>query len=316
MKLLPVQHASELATCSEENRWLIEGLWAEQAVGMIGGEPKCFKSYTALDLAVAVASGTPCLRYFPVRRTGTVLLYAAEDAPTIVRERLEGICRTAGLDLRDIPVQVITAPRLLLDTDEDRKRLWLTVETLRPVLLVLDPFIRLHRADENLSSEISPLLAYLRDLQRAFSVAVAVVHHAKKGASRERPGQALRGSSEFHGWGDSNLYLQRKGDTLTLCIEHRAAPSKNGILLRLEHNGKGLALAVTDNDSGPEDNPTAATPTQRILDVLEPLRTPVPLGQLRDLCRMRTQTLCNTLTELVSDGRILHDDHGYRLTRD
>ena len=33
--------------------------------------------------------------------------------------------------------------------------------------------------------------------------------HAKKGAGHVRAGQALRGSSEFHAWGDSNLYLRR-----------------------------------------------------------------------------------------------------------
>ena len=27
-----------------------------------------------------------------------------------------------------------------------------------------------------------------------------------------RAGQALRGSSEFHAWGDSNLYLRRDAD--------------------------------------------------------------------------------------------------------
>jgi hypothetical protein len=41
-------------------------LWSEQAVGIVGGEPKCCKSFLALDLAVAVAYGTPCLRHFSV----------------------------------------------------------------------------------------------------------------------------------------------------------------------------------------------------------------------------------------------------------
>jgi hypothetical protein len=35
-----------------------------------------------------------------------------------------------------------------------------------------------------------------------------------------RAGQALRGSSEFHAWGDSHLYLRRDGDDLTLAVEH------------------------------------------------------------------------------------------------
>jgi hypothetical protein len=36
------------------SRWLIEQLWADQAVGIVGGEPKCCKSFLALDVAVAV----------------------------------------------------------------------------------------------------------------------------------------------------------------------------------------------------------------------------------------------------------------------
>ena len=96
MKRLPVAPAYTLAERAEEQRWLVDGLWSEEAVGIIGGEPKCCKSFLALDLAVAIAAGTPCLRRFAVQRPGRVLLYAAEDAPHIVRHRLDGICAAAG----------------------------------------------------------------------------------------------------------------------------------------------------------------------------------------------------------------------------
>ena len=92
MKGLPTTRAAQLASPQQdEQTWLIEGLWSAQAVGIIGGEPKCGKSFLALDLAVSVASGTPCLRRFPTRQCGAVLLFAAEDALHIVRGRLEGI---------------------------------------------------------------------------------------------------------------------------------------------------------------------------------------------------------------------------------
>lgn len=221
---LPVLPACELPVCCEAQRWLVTGLWLEQAVGIIGAEPKCCKSFLALDLSVAVASGTPCLRHFPVPTAGRVLLYAAEDALHIVRRRLEGICAAADLTLQGLDVQVITAPTVRLDLSADRAKLEHTVEQLKPRLLVLDPFVRLHRIDENASGEVAPLLAYLRELQRRHHLAVLVVHHAKKGGSRIREGQALRGSSEFHAWSDSNLYLRRLGNELTLTVEHRAAP--------------------------------------------------------------------------------------------
>jgi hypothetical protein len=62
MSQLPVQSAWRLADCPEQQRWLVDGLWSEEAVGIIGDEPKCCKSFLALDLAVAVAAGTSCLR--------------------------------------------------------------------------------------------------------------------------------------------------------------------------------------------------------------------------------------------------------------
>ena len=47
MTLLPVEPAWRLKKRSEEHRWLVAGLWAEQAVGIVGGEPKCCKSFCA-----------------------------------------------------------------------------------------------------------------------------------------------------------------------------------------------------------------------------------------------------------------------------
>ena len=106
MTLLPVEPAWRLAERKEEHRWLIAGLWSEQAVGIVGGEPKCCKSFLALDIAVAVAAGIPCLRRFAVPRSGRVLLYAAEDALHIVRRRFDGICDAAGVALTDLDIQV------------------------------------------------------------------------------------------------------------------------------------------------------------------------------------------------------------------
>jgi hypothetical protein len=100
-------------------------------VGILGGEPKCCKSFLALDIAVSVASGAACLRQFPVRRTGKVLLCPAEDSLAVVRQRLEGIAAPLK-SLLHPRRQVITAPALRLDTPADRERLGNTVQQLRP----------------------------------------------------------------------------------------------------------------------------------------------------------------------------------------
>ena len=308
---LPVERAHRLAERPEQQRWLVTGLWAEQAVGIVGGEPKCCKSFLALDLAVAVASGTPCLRRFAVPNPGRVLLYAAEDALHVVRARLDGICAAAGCRLDALDIHVITAPTLRIDLDADRGRLQHTVEQLKPRLLLLDPFVRLHRIDENASGEVAPLLAYLRELQRRHGLAVLVVHHAKKGAARQRAGQALRGSSEFHAWGDSNLYLRRSGNDITLTVEHRAAASPPGIPLELVQHGAALALHVQEPAAVTTSPPS--TVDERINAALTGSNRAVPIAELRSQCRVRNATLYARLTELTASGHLVRDDHGYRL---
>src|SRR5580700_5583571 len=162
MDQLPVQRASELSIDSPSlTQWLVQGLWSDQAVGILGGEPKCCKSFLALDVAVSVASGAACLRQFPVRRTGKVLLFPAEDSLSVVRQRLQGIAGAAQVDFEALSVEVITAPSLRLDTPADRQRLTLTVQVHQPILLILDPLIRLHRVDENDASQIGALLSFL-----------------------------------------------------------------------------------------------------------------------------------------------------------
>src|SRR2546425_9918248 len=84
---LPVRRAHDLDAQAPEHRWLIEELWAAEAVGIVGGEPKCGKSFLALDVAVAVASGAPCLRrvWPPPTRGGPPLAARARPPPRRAR---------------------------------------------------------------------------------------------------------------------------------------------------------------------------------------------------------------------------------------
>ncbi|MBM3957385.1 MAG: AAA family ATPase, partial [Gemmatimonadetes bacterium] len=207
MKTFPIRRAHLVAPVEPENEWLIEELWGAEAVGTVGGEPKTLKSFMSLTMAVAVASGRPCLGRFHVKRSGPVLIYAAEDALPAVRKRLDGIAAGQGQALADLPLWLIDSPTVRIDIADDREALANAVATVRPALLILDPFVRLHRINENESAYVVPLLAFLRELQRRFQCAVMLVHHARKGAGSLRGGQALRGSSEIHAWADASLFL-------------------------------------------------------------------------------------------------------------
>ena len=197
---LPVIHAASAELGSQSRPgWLVEHLWAAEGVGVIGGAPKCCKTWLSLDLAVSVASGTDALGRFHVQAPGPVLVYGSEDAPVALRDRIETIARARGLGLAELDLALIVVETLRLDAARDRARLRATLQQRAPRLLILDPLVRLHRIDENSAGEMSALLGELRALQREHHVAIALVHHVRKnGSPRGQDGQSLRGSGDVH----------------------------------------------------------------------------------------------------------------------
>ena len=310
MRPLSTQRACDLDPQTAQPRWLIEELWTDQAVGVVGGEPKSFKSFLALDLAVTVAADTACLDRYRTHQPGPVLLFAGEDALHMVRQRIEGIARARGVAFDGLDVHVVTEATLRIDLEDQRQRLRECARRLRPRLLILDPFVRTHRIDENAVADVAPLLAFLRQLQREFHMAVVLVHHARK-ARHARPGQALRGSSEIHAWVDSALYLRRKDDQAHLTIEHRTAPAPAALTLTLDTRDDAVALRLVD----PAEKPKLDTLTacERLLQALGDSPQPMTQRALREAARIRAATVGSLLADLIGQGRVRQVPEGYRL---
>ena len=307
-EMLPVQKAAELEKQSIDRAWLIQSMWSLAAVGIIGGAPKCCKSWLGLDMAVSVASGTPCLDRHAVHCQGTALVFLAEDAIVTVRARIEALCRHRNLKIENLDLYAITAPALRLDLGDDQQRLSATLDTLRPKLLVLDPLVRLHRLDENSASDISKLLGFLRELQRKFDCAIVLVHHASK-KHRAQPGQALRGSSDLHAFGDSNAYLTRKKDRLTLTLEHRAAKPPDPFELELLSNPDSSQIhleIVTPNTIDP-----TASLQQRVLTLLNHSQSPMTRTGIRSRLRVNNQRLGQVLDELSHTAQAVSTRKGW-----
>jgi hypothetical protein len=145
---------------------------------------------------------------------------------------------------------------------------------------------------------------------------VLLVHHVRKGSAKLRGGQALRGSSELHAWGDSNLYLRRRGDTLRLAVEHRAAAGLDDLFLRFPAPSRPLALEILDEPTAPEEpSPNPATAHQRVWSTLAAAAAPLALADLRQASRIRTSTLCSILNALTAEGTVRKTAAGYTVVR-
>jgi hypothetical protein len=301
---LPVVRASALEMPAARQKWLIENLWTCQAVGIVGGSPKCLKSFLTLEMAISVASGTDCLATFPVRQAGPVLLYAAEDSLSEVRLRLESLAYHHKLELDQIDINVIAADSLYLDRALDQERLAITVRLHRPALLILDPLVRLHTADENVAGQMAALLGYLRTLQRQTGVAILLTHHARKAASPTGAGYSLRGSSDLYAWVDSFLYVQRRRGQLTLSVEHRSAPGLGPLGYELVESSHGPYLQLTPTLQADGSHETDSLP-RRILELLAKTKEPVTADRLRSVLQMRNQRVVEALRFLASSGQII-----------
>jgi len=297
MEPFPVTRIAHIRTDNPTPAWLVDELWADQAVGFIAGTPKSAKTWLALELAVAVASGQPCLGRYPVRQRGHVLLYAAEDTAAAIKHRTIGIAKARGIpDIERLAVGLIIEHQLRLDAPKHQERLDATVHKLRPRLLILDPLVRLHRSDENSSADISLLLDFLRQIQRRHACAVVLVHHVRKSPAGQ-PGQALRGSGDLHAWSDSSLYLLRRNGSLQLHAEHRSLQSPDPVAVELMTD-PCPHLCVTGNAEKDEEDPLPA----RILAALTP--RPMNRTALREILGVRNERLGKALGTLEAAGRI------------
>jgi hypothetical protein len=132
-------------------------------------------------------------------------------------------------------------------------------------------------------------------------------------------GQGLRGSTDLHAFGDSNLYLRRLRGQLLLTMEHRAAAAPEPVGLELvitEEQTIHLAITSTAPSCEARHGGQAQHETdldQAVLKALE--RRPVISRQaLRENLAVQNERLGRTLVRLESQGRIRRGPDGWRLS--
>ncbi len=225
---------------------------------------------------------------------------------------MAALAKGRGLDVNALDLFLITSPVLWLDDADHRERLEKTIEKLRPKLLLLDPLVRLHRQDENDVRAVSALLGHLRELNRTFDLAIALVHHTAK-KERAHPGQSLRGSGDIYAWLDSGLYLAKRKSGIRLTVEHRSAPAPDPLTLSLVTTSDGAArLTVSETGKEGENDPTRDLATA-VIEALEQADRPLTRDSLRTRLGIRNERVGTILTALEKKRRIERTNGGWIL---
>lgn len=89
-----------------------------------------------------------------------------------------------------------------------------TIKKYHPSLVVFDPFVGIHGAEENSSGGMRDVMKGLRDIANEGPAVIVVHHHTK--SDRGTDSQKLRGSSDIKAAVDSHIVITKKGKFLNI----------------------------------------------------------------------------------------------------
>ena len=170
---------------------LIENLLPGDGITMIHGHPRAGKSLVALEMMLAVATGTPAFdsSRLAVNAPAPVLYVSGEDGRARVTERVR-------LFLAGRVGQPAYRNLLLSFADRkdfEREILFQRLKEIAPQqglkLIVFDSLRSLSASVDQGPAELQPLADYLRMLQKACGVGIVVVHHDSKVPSSQQNGR-------------------------------------------------------------------------------------------------------------------------------
>ncbi|WP_445184575.1 AAA family ATPase [Pseudonocardia sp. Cha107L01] len=188
---LPLQWFDDLAAEVDNappRQWLIRNIWPAGDYGVMAAAPKAQKTWTALDLAVSVATGTPWLGYKPVDVTGPVIVFVGEGGKGNTVRRIRALAKSKGASSSGLQIAVCArAPHLKVP--QHLAEIEGMVREHKPALVVIDP-LYLAMAGASMTSlvEVGQLLEGPQRVCQAHGAALMLVHHfnRKQGSGAER----------------------------------------------------------------------------------------------------------------------------------
>lgn len=198
-----LESAAELLAKPEPSlEWLIENIWVDKSRGLIAGNPGVGKTWLALEMLLAVATGTLCLGKYPVKQ-GAVLLVEEEASEFNLARRLHCMARARGIPKESLS-NFYHLTRQFTKIPQDTAELFHTIAGLDIKLIVFDSLRRFHNMDENSSSEMQLVLDSFARLNIMSEASIVLIHHLSKSNDKSNKPlfERLRGSSDFWAWRD------------------------------------------------------------------------------------------------------------------
>jgi len=222
---------------------LAHGWVYRSTLAVLYGAPKSGKSFVALDLALAMATGTNWVG--GTTETGTVIYCAGEGLAGMGR-RIGAWSTARGTDLGNAQFRAVNGGPQLGDPDAVGAFVH-EIGDLKPDLVVFDTLARASLGlDENSAQEMGRVVASADYIKDTLGACVLLVHHTGKDAER-----GIRGSSALTGAIDTGISV--KGDPKAMTVETTqqkdAEPAPPLQLVGVAHDDS-IALSVATFGTG------------------------------------------------------------------
>lgn len=228
--------------------WLVRGYLEGDSLALLFGDPGCGKSFVAIDLACAVATGLQW--HGKATKSGAVFYIAGEGHNGLTR-RFKAWEILNGCDLADAPLYVSHRSASLYDavsaaSVSEAVQALAAASGQHPRLIVVDTLARnFGGADENSTSDMNAFVTNLdAHLKERFGACVLIVHHTGHAdKTRARGAMALKGAL------DAEYQLDRGEDGLIRwnTTKMKDAEHPEPLSFRLER----VALPFLDEDGQP-----------------------------------------------------------------
>ncbi len=201
--------------------WAIETIWVVGNSGPIGGPEKVGKTWLAHEMVLSLATATPFLGRYRVKRPFRVLYWEEEDSRDRTKRRgrqlLAGRYRTRA---QAATLRYLVGHGLKIDDRDALALLQAEIDAFRPEFVVVGNLREVHTKDEN-RPEMAQVRDAFRRLSRDFGCAFILIHHFRKvqeGQSK-RGSQMLAGSGIWGAWAEGWIWVTPGGSDDVMLLE-------------------------------------------------------------------------------------------------
>lgn len=251
--------------------WLVEGLVPRHSVALIAALQGRGKSWLALDLAYAAATGGQWVGRFPVKRS-RVLIVDEENQPPLFHRRLHLLATGRRCAVPD-DVFVLAGKGVNFDDADSFKALRQEIARKRPQLVIVDSLIRVHRRDENEATGMASVFRGVSELVREYGVTFLLVDHQRKTADRSGDGAlTVRGSTEKLAFVDVAFVISQPKDGHHLVVAHVKSrwsqPVEPFAFVIEDTDDQGVAVRYVGEEGVTKQDKRLGRPKNVILDIL------------------------------------------------